>query len=77
MSVPIWINGLAYLPAVEHEAIKAALRFYVDAFPAFRSKPVGAPNSIERQAQEVHVAQEDRVREILGLSVERSGEPNV
>lgn len=25
MSVPIWINGLAYLPAVEHEALAAEL----------------------------------------------------
>jgi hypothetical protein len=71
MSVPIWFNGIAYLPAVEHEAVKAALRFYVDAFPAFRSKPVGAPGSIERQAQEVHAAQEDKARAILGYEPER------
>jgi hypothetical protein len=25
MSVPIWINGIAYLPAVEHEALAAEL----------------------------------------------------
>jgi hypothetical protein len=28
MSVPVWINGLAYLPAVEHEALAADLARY-------------------------------------------------
>ena len=45
--------------------ILAVLQFYMDAFPAFRSKPVGAPNSIERRAQETHIEWEDKARALL------------
>jgi hypothetical protein len=40
--------------------LETALRFYSDAFPAFRGKPVGAPGSIERQAQETHIEWETK-----------------
>lgn len=46
-------------------ALRASLRFYVDAFPAFRSKPIGAPGSIERQTQKVHMDEEDKARALL------------
>lgn len=46
---------------------KTVLQFYVDAFPAFRSKPVGAPGSVEREAQSTHVTYEDLARALLGF----------
>ena len=45
--------------------LEAALRFYTDAFPAFRSKPVGAPGSIERQAQDAHIEWETKALRAL------------
>ncbi len=39
------------------EALKA-LEFYVQTFPAFHGKPIGAPYSEERQKQERHVLAE-------------------
>lgn len=53
--------------------LEASLRFYVDAFPAFRSKPVGAPGSIERRAQAVHAAQEDKARALLTAETKGDG----
>jgi hypothetical protein len=37
-----------------------ALLFYINEFPAFRSKPVGAPNSDARKAQENLIEAEDK-----------------
>jgi len=45
--------------------LETVLRFYVDAFPAFRSKPVGAPGSVERKAQNVHIDYENLARKFL------------
>ena len=49
----------------EHDELARVLRFYVDAFPAFRHMPLGAPGSLERQALETHLDWEDRARALL------------
>ena len=38
------------------------LEWYVTEFPAFRAKPIGAPNSIMRLKQQIHTDIEDRAR---------------
>lgn len=61
-------------PAPEHIApsddastpdLAHVLRFYIDAFPAFRSKPLGAPHSSARRAQDTHIEWEDKARAAL------------
>lgn len=42
-----------------------ALEEMVREFPAFRSKPEGAPNSAARQEQERQIAREDRALELI------------
>ncbi len=41
------------------------LKVYMATFPAFRLKPIGAPNSDARKAQDEHIALEDRTRSII------------
>lgn len=48
----------AHLIAVAPELLEA-LEQYVEANPAFRLKPVGAPGSSARKAQDIHIALED------------------
>lgn len=43
----------------------AVLRDYIANFTAFRSKPVGAPNSEMRVSQDAHIAVEDKARAII------------
>ena len=47
------------------DAMERALRIYVATFPAFRSKPIGAPNSSVRADQQSHIAMEDMARAAL------------
>lgn len=47
------------------DAMEQALRIYVATFPAFRSKPIGAPNSSVRADQQSHIAMEDMARAAL------------
>lgn len=47
------------------DQVAAALREYLQAFPAFRAKPIGAPFSDERERQEEAIAREDRARAAL------------
>lgn len=41
------------------------LRLYVQAYPAFRSKPIGAPGSAARATQEMQIALEDAAKALL------------
>jgi hypothetical protein len=49
------------------EEMRALLTEYMDAFPAFRAKPQGTPNSPARQEQLADIHREDRVRAVLAL----------
>ena len=49
--------------------LETVLCFYTAAFPAFRSKPVGAPGSIERWAQETHIEWETKAQTALSKPV--------
>lgn len=43
----------------------AIIKAYLVIAPAFRSKPIGAPNSTERLWNDTKIAWEDRARAIL------------
>lgn len=43
------------------------LKEYLEEYPAFRSKPIGAPNSSKRAEQERQIALEDRAKRALGF----------
>lgn len=47
------------------DQVAGALREYLEAFPAFRSKPIGSPGSEERERQDEAIAREDRARAAL------------
>lgn len=47
------------------DALKLILWEYVREYPAFRGKPVGAPNSEKRREQERLIALEDRAKKLL------------
>lgn len=49
------------------EEMRALLIEYADAFPAFRTKPQGSPNSDARKEQLADIRREDRVRAVLAL----------
>lgn len=51
--------------------LRATLAEYMRLYPAFRGKPVGAPNSEKRQEQKALIALEDRARKLLK---EKAGE---
>lgn len=43
------------------------LREYIEAYPAFRLKPVGAPNSLKRREQEQAIDLENRaIKALMG-----------
>lgn len=46
--------------AEQHAALLAALRRYVNEYPAFRTKPVGAPESSARREQDRQIQIEDQ-----------------
>lgn len=49
----------------------AALQAMLDAVePAFRAKPMGAPHSLARMAQDAHIAAEDRARAAIKRATE-------
>lgn len=45
--------------------LKDILQFYTENYPAFRSMPVGAPNSSARELQKVHIAVEDAALDFM------------
>ena len=49
------------------EEMRVLLTEYMDAFPAFRVKPQGSPNSPARKEQLADIRREDRVRALLSL----------
>lgn len=51
-----------------HAALVEALEAMLAAYPAFRSKPVGAPNSDARIKQEEEIRLEDYARAALALA---------
>jgi hypothetical protein len=66
------VTGAANFPYVDADAFAQAipgafeaLRQYVTEFPAFTSKPIGAPESDERMKQRAHIALEHRARAAL------------
>ena len=42
------------------------LCWYKSTFPAFRSKPIGAPNSSARTEQDRHIEMEKRANALIG-----------
>lgn len=52
----------------EGTRLRLIVRHYLDIAPAFRSKPVGAPNSAARVEQNEHIALEDDARAALALA---------
>jgi len=61
-------GGKDSLATAELEVIvemSALLAEYMEAFPAFRSKPQGGPNSPARKEQLADIRREDRTREVL------------
>jgi hypothetical protein len=58
-------NEIARL-MTQNIALKAMVERYMSAYPAFRIKPVGAPNSEKRREQENLMALEDSARKLLG-----------
>lgn len=61
-------NDLKALRA-ENAALLAALRLMRSAFTAFRSKPVGAPNSQARMEQEQQIAAENTADAAMAIAV--------
>lgn len=51
------------------EDVNALLQRWLDAAPAFRTKPLGAPGSCARAAQDEHIALEDATRACLQSAV--------
>lgn len=47
------------------------LKEYIEEYPAFRSKPIGAPHSLKRMEQERQIALEDKALKALGLTLHR------
>jgi hypothetical protein len=47
--------------------MRLLLTEYMTAFPAFRAKPQGSPNSDARKEQQADIAREDRARAVLVL----------
>ena len=54
-----------YVTTGDYVQLALLLRQYVNAYPAFRSRPVGAPYSVMRLAQEEDIAREDAARKHL------------
>ena len=59
-----WLKKQAvkWQPATPADDLCAVLERYINAYPAFRMKPVGAPNSPKRIEQENLMALEDAAR---------------
>lgn len=57
--------------STESDAI-AMLKEYVAEFPAFRSMPMGAPNSRARAEQEADIAREDKAKAIIAKAEGRT-----
>lgn len=51
-----------------HEALVEALSEYLIMYPAFRSKPMGAPNSEARATQDAQISCEDAALAALSLA---------
>jgi hypothetical protein len=49
------------------EEMRELLIGYVLRYPAFRTKPVGAPDSLERHQQDMDINRENRARIVLAL----------
>lgn len=70
------VSPFAYEAVQDHDAalrqqLAEATRLianYVNAAPAFRSKSIGAPGSVARERQELHVMTEDDARAFLATS---------
>ncbi len=50
---------------VSTKELAEVLEHYVQMFPAFRSKPIGAEGSNARAIQDAHIAAEDKADSIL------------
>jgi len=46
----------------ENDKLRQLLRRYLELHPAFRLKPIGAPNSYGRMLQDAHIKLEDEAR---------------
>lgn len=67
------LDEVLYLRS-EVNRVRAVLRRYMAAYPAFRIKPIGAPNSPARIEQENLMALEDAANAVLaGVNQEERG----
>ncbi len=61
-------RGCFIVYANHYDAIASVLESYINTYPAFRTKPVGAPGSQARDEQELKIALEDAARAVLKSS---------
>lgn len=62
---PPWFDPHIFTVVTKTECANALLEEYLEMFPAFRSKPIGAPGSASRVQQERHISLEDRAKRLL------------
>lgn len=60
-------NARLVLAAVQrYDELLLVVKDYLQICPAFRTKPIGAPGSDARAAQDEHIALEDRANSLIG-----------